>query len=478
MSDESEAPEATEPPDVEAELARIRAERDAARAQLEQLSVAPPSRHLVRRITAAGLVAVSCLTFLTGGAGIWANRTLLDTDIWVERVGPLIDDPDVQAVISAEITTETMRLVDPQAFFEEVLPERGQLLAAPLSSAVEGFVGDQVDDVVASDAFATLWVGINEEAHAAAVKVLRGDAEAVQAGDETVTLNLVPAINSVLASITSASPELFGRSVDIPDIQVDEIPSSAIDKINEAFGTDLPPDFGQFTVYDDGQLKEVQDAIAFFDTLVWVSVVLFVLSTVGAIAVSVNRRRTLVQLAVIDVLILVLMRRAAITAQDQLLDLIRVDANLPAVRATTDAVLSGLFDGTRTLLWIFGILVVIAWVTGPSGRAGAVRSGTSSAAVSLTSAARDRGSDPATTAWIIRNRDALRIAGVVVAVVLLWSLSLSWFGAFVLLALVAGYQVLLARLGEPESPDGEPPAGGDPDVPTVEDASAPSASGT
>ncbi len=61
--------------------------------------------------------------------------------------------------------------------------------------------------------------------------------------------------------------------------------------------------------------------------------------------------------------------------------------------------------------------------------------------MSLTSAARDRGSDPATTDWIVRNRDALRIAGVVVAVVLLWWLSLSWFWAFVILALVAGYEV-------------------------------------
>ena len=190
---------------------------------------------------------------------------------------------------------------------------------------------------------------------------------------------------------------------------------------------------------------------------------------------SVNRRRTLVQLAVIDIVILVLMRRAAITAQEQLLDLVRVDANVPAVRATSDAVLSGLFDGTRNLLWIFGILIVIAWVTGPSGRAGAVRSGTSSAAVSLTSAARDRGSDPATTDWIVRNRDALRIAGVVVAVVLLWWLSLSWFWAFVILALVAGYEVVLARLGDPEPPDGDPPAAGDQDGPPVEGTSAPSA---
>ncbi len=174
------------------------------------------------------------------------------------------------------------------------------------------------------------------------MKVLRGDAEAVQATDGNVTINLVPIINQVLANITSASPELFGRTVDIPDVQIDEIPASAVDKINEAFGTDLPADFGQFTVYDDGQLKEVQDAIALFDTLVWVSVVLFLLSTVGALALSVNRRRTLVQLAVVDIA----HPRSSCgerrsPPRTSCSDLVRVDANVPAVRATSDAVLSG-----------------------------------------------------------------------------------------------------------------------------------------
>ena len=447
-------------------------------AQLDELSAHPPSRHRLRRVAAGVLVVISCLSFLTGGAGIWASRSLLDTDVWVERVGPLIDDPDVQSVISDEITTATMQLVDPQALFQDVLPERGQILAIPLSNAVEGFVGDQVDKVVASDAFEQLWVGVNEQAHATAVKVLRGDAEAVQATDGNVTINLVPIINQVLANITSASPELFGRTVDLPDIQIDEIPASAVDAINEAFGTDLPADFGQFTVYDNGQLKEVQDAIALFDTLVWVSVVVFLLSTVGALALSVNRRRTLIQLAVVDVLLLVLMRRAASTAQDQLLDLVRVESNLGAVRATSDAILQGLFDGTRYLLWFFAILIVVAWVTGPSDRAVGLRRRTAALVTGVASAARDRGTDPSTTDWLVVHRDALRIGGVVVAVVLLWWLSLSWFWAFVLLALVAGYEVLLTRLGEPEPVDDDAPSAGDEGPPAVGNEPAPGASRT
>jgi hypothetical protein len=465
------------PADLEAELARVRAERDAARAELSELRVGQPSRHVTRKIIAGFMVFLSCVSFLTGGIGIWASRSLLDTDVWVDHVGPLADDPGVQAAISAQITAEIMKLIDPQALFEEALPERGQVLAVPLSGAVQSFVGDQVDKFVASDAFDRLWVGLNEQAHATAVKVLRGDSEVVQAGDKTVTLSLIPVINEVLANITKASPEIFGKTINIPDVQIDEIPTAAIDKINDVFGTDLPPDFGQITIYDGGELKEVQDAIALFDRLVWVSIVVFVLATVGAFAASVNRRRTLVQLAIVDVLLLILMRRAAITAQDQLLALVRVDSNVPAVKATSDALLQGLFDGTRILLWFFGILIALAWLTGSSKRAVAFRSRTVSVASGLTSAARERGTDPATTAWLVEHRDALRIAGVVVAVVLLWWLNLSWLGVLILLALVAGYEVLLGRLEDDDSTAGGPGPGaliGEP----VEEESAPSPSPT
>ncbi|MCZ7631088.1 MAG: hypothetical protein M5U19_19495 [Microthrixaceae bacterium] len=343
--------------------------------------------------------------------------------------------------------------MDPEALFKEVLPERGQMLAGPLSGAVEGFVGDQVTKVVESDKFAQLWDEVNERAHTAAVKVLRGESEVVTANDDSITVNLLPIINQVLARLTSISPELFGRTVDIPDVQIDEIPTSVIDTLNERLGTDLPPDFGQITIDDNGQLKEVQDAVAMFDKIVWVSIAVFIVSTIGALALSVDRRRTLLQLAIADVVLLVLMRRGAVRAQEQVLQLVRVDENRPAVKAITSAMFEGLFTSTRILLWGFGIMILIALVTGPGRRARQLRSWTSSAALSLVSSARERGSDPATAAWIVAHRDALQIAVGAVAVVLLWWLNLGWFGILSLLVIAGVLIALLARLPDDATSD-------------------------
>jgi hypothetical protein len=350
-----------------------------------------------------------------------------------------------------------MQVVDPQTLFQEALPERGQILAAPLSGAVQGFVGDQVEDFVASDAFADIWVRVNRQAHQAAVEVLRGESEAVTAGDETVTLNLVPVINRVLANITSASPELFGRTIDIPDVQIDEVPSKAIDAINDTFGTDLPEDFGQVTVYDGGALEEVQDSVAFFDRVVWISVVVFVLSTVGAFAASVNRRRTFYQLAIPWILILLLLRRGAVRAQEQVLGLVPPKGSVPAVRATTDALLTGLFDGTQILVWILVVALAVVWVTGPTDRAGALRRRAASAAAAVAGAASERSNDPATATWLIAHRPVLQAAGVVVAVVLLLWLNLGWFGMLLLLVILGAYEWVLARLEGPGDDDAGQP---------------------
>ncbi len=432
--------------DLRAQLAALRAERDEARAELDELRAAKPSRHIPRRMLAGTLVVISCLSLLTGSVGVWASRSLLDTDVWVDHVGPLAGNPDVEEALSNRITTELMAVVDPQTLFEEALPDRGRILAGPLSGAVEGFVGDQVDKFVASDAFAELWIGINREAHEAAVKVLRGDAEAVQAGDDTVTLNLVPVINQILARITSASPELFGRSINIPDVQIDEVPSAAIERINSAFGTDLPDNFGQVTIYDGGALQEIQDAVALFDRIVWISIVVFVASTVGAFAASVDRRRTFYQLAVPAVLIMILFRRAAIRTQDQVLQLVPRDGNVEAVRAATDAMFQGLFDGTRLVLWGLVLALAVLWLTGPGARARATRRRTGAAASAISGAARERSTDPATVAWLTAHRDILMVAGVVAAVVLLIWLNLSWLGILVLLVLLGAYEIALNRL--------------------------------
>src|SRR3954453_18352177 len=159
----------------------LRAERDALRAELDAVKVRKHSR--LRRIFVVVLVFLTCVALTAGVIGVWARRNFLDTDRFVERAGPLVNDPAVQSALTVRLTSQIMTLVDPRALFEEVLPERGQILAVPLSNAVEGWIHGRVETFVASDRFETLWVGAVRVAHQSAVNVLEGKSDVLVSQD-------------------------------------------------------------------------------------------------------------------------------------------------------------------------------------------------------------------------------------------------------------------------------------------------------
>jgi hypothetical protein len=106
-------------------------ERDALHAEVERLQGQPRHRAWWRGTMAAALVALACIVLVAAVVGVWARRTFLDTGRFVDRAGPLIEEPAVQEALAVRLTEQVMVLVDPRALFEEVLPERGQILPFP-----------------------------------------------------------------------------------------------------------------------------------------------------------------------------------------------------------------------------------------------------------------------------------------------------------------------------------------------------------
>lgn len=443
------------------EVEALRAERDALAAEVATLS--EPRRHRVRGVLAVVGVVLTCVLLLTSVVGVWAKRSFLKTDVFAARAGSLIDDPGVQNALGAYLAGEINSLIDPQAIFEEALPERATILAVPLAGAVEGFVTDKVDEFVASDTFNRLWKEAVTVAHREMVRVLDGDTPLVEESSDRIVINLLPVVNQVLARITEASPEIFGREVNLPDVTVQDVPDSARQAIGDALGVDLDGDFGTFTVYDDGALQEAQSAFKLVNQLVWVLVVLTLLALVATLLVSARRRRTILQLSIGIIVVMVLIRRVVFLLQSDLLDLVKIPRNVPAVQAASDTFLDPLTSGALTIAVVALVVGLVAWITGPYAWAVRLRAGVAAGARTIVRVAGDRAQDQETLDWIAERRDALRVGGAVVGVLLLFWLDLSWLGFFLLAALVGVYEVVVTRLAEqgevPE--DGSSPEAGD-----------------
>lgn len=433
-------------PDAGTELARLRAERDELRVQLATLQQRRHERGRWRQLGSAGLVVLASLVLVAAVIGIWARRNFLDTDRFVDRAGPLIEQPSVQDALATRLTDQLMLIVDPEALFAEVLPERGQLLAAPLANAVEGFVRDRVESFVATDQFERLWVGALSAAHSTSVRVLRGESVAVTTENGQVTLNLVPVLNAVLAQITAESPEILGRQVNLPDVSVDDIPEAAIARVEDALGIQLDDDFGQFTVYDDGTLETAQRGVDLFDRFVVVLLPLGIGIAAWALWLSHRRRRTLLQLCAGIALGMVLVRRVGFRLQDEVASLPPTTAGRRAAADIAEPFVDPLVTFAALTLGAVAVIAAVAVLTGPYPWAITARRSGAQLVARATAATAERSRDEATVVWVADHRDTLLIAGAVCGLALLWIADLSWTGLIAIVAPVAAFEVAVYRI--------------------------------
>jgi hypothetical protein len=426
------------------EVVELRRERDELAARLSRVERRGARRSRLRGAAVVVLVVVGCVSFTAAAVGVWVRHNVTDTDVWVARAGPLADDPAVRAALGRWLSNEVIDVVDPEALLAEVLPERGRVLSVPLAGAVDGFIRDRIDRFLASDDFEALWVAANEQAHRRLVRILRGDAPNVTAGDESVTINLVPVIDEALARLSASSPEILGRQVDLPDLSVEDLPKDAVTRLGNALGVHLDDDFGQVTVYDEGRLAALQDAADQARRLLVLVAVVAVVSLAGALALSARRRRTLLQILAGLALGIALVRRLGIRAERELVAGIADPVNRDAAAAVTDRFLGPLLDVTRGLLVVLVVAAAVAVLSGPYPPVVRLRARTAAGARHVASTIRSQ--------EIEIPRSTLQVAGVVVGVLALVLLDLSFVGLVVLAALVGLFELVVRPTGGVEAP--------------------------
>ena len=162
----------------------------------------------------------------------WAHRTLLNTNAWVDTIGPLGPDPQVKAALANFVTTQIVTTLDLEQRAQDALEQaapQAAFLAAPITNAIEGFVHDKMVLFFDSSAWATLWTEANRFAHQTAVDILRGREGTILTNENgTITLNLIPVITAVLQQIQAAAQGILGDRVTLPEITGTEQVSDAI----------------------------------------------------------------------------------------------------------------------------------------------------------------------------------------------------------------------------------------------------------
>ncbi|HZC53605.1 MAG TPA: hypothetical protein VE441_14050 [Mycobacterium sp.] len=433
--------------DSETELAQVRAERDRALARLDTRERRRRIGGVARRTTVSVLVVLAALLIPITATVTWAHRTVVNTDTYVNTVGPIASDPAVTSTLARIATDQLFSALNPQSAIADALPPRAVFLAGPITNGVKGFIHDQAEKVLAGDRFHQVWVTANRTAHTALMKVLRGESKAVVTTNGQVVLSVVPLLNDVLESMQSTISDLVGRDVTLPTLTGTELPSGACAKISAALSRPLPDTCGQIPLFPADKLDQAQWAIRAFDRATLALLIITPLLVVAALLLSRRRRRTLLQLAVATVLVMVIVRRVVMRLQDAV-----IDTGRPENEAARSAIIHQLLRGFFTVsIWVLVIglaVVAVALITGPYAWAVTARRwirANSEAAVHM---ARDAVSGRAAAGvWVRAHLDMMRIVGGLVAVLLILVLNVNLAWLLVVLAVVGLYEFWLYRLG-------------------------------
>jgi hypothetical protein len=398
-----------------------------------------PSR--LRRLLVGFLILLSCLAVVVTALTLWTHYTVMNTDGYMNLVGPIGKDPQAIKNLSEYIGTQAVTATDLQQRVTDALPARAQFFAGPITAQVENFITKGAEKVLSTPKAYDVWLQVNRIGHEKVVALLRGKSTNAYVQGSDVKVNLIPLVSQVLVWADGKLPGGLSSRFSPPDIAPGTDPTAAIQQLANWSGKPLPSDFGQVTILTSDALGQAQTAVKWFDRLVWILPLL----TLALIAVTIwlarRRRRTAIAIgigaAIAIVLARVIIKRASLALIDSL-------GQGNGVHLAKDLVNASLGPLTTITIWIVVIAAVAAVIVWALGRRD-VRN----AAVGIGKRATGQTAEISVpgmpvTSWVARHVLSLRWAVLIIALILLALITWSWLGIVLIVLIVLLFQAVLS----------------------------------
>ncbi len=392
-----------------------------------------------RAIAAVVLVVLAALLLTPAAVAYWGQRTLNDTERYVDTVGPLVQSPEVQDVIATRVTDALEAQVDTEALihsvFAGVIKDRPRLeqLVGPLSAAINGLIEREVREFIASDEFADFWTRANTRAQQALHRVLTGDGTgAISVQDDQIVLD----VDEVIAQVKE---HLVARGLTI----VNNVPIPQTDR--------------QIVLLDSPELKQLRTIYAFGNPVArWMLPVVGLL-LLGALVLARNRPRMAVVIGAVLAVNALLIALMLSIGEQLFVNQLSGTAFGPASRIFFDTLLTYLRRGQQVVLWLGLVIVVAGWFAGRNRYGTAVRTSVAGGLEGVGTHLPDNQVGGIAT-WVATNLAWLRAVVIALGgVVLLWgnqaTTSRLWWSLALTLLLLVVLQVLAGgRRGERQEP--------------------------
>jgi hypothetical protein len=391
--------------------------------------------HLPRRISAWVLVVLASILIPVSVISVWAIRTVTDTDQYVETMAPLARNPVIVDGLATRATDALFSTHIVQNKVTAALPKSAKPLVAPIVNEVHSYVYNLALKVFSSPKFGKLWDTLNRHSHDAVINVLTGKQTPLQkklAKGGQIALNLSPALNNVISELDSHGVRLFN-------------PIKAVSTQGVSF-----------TVVSKQQVSKFSGLFNLVVKLKWAVPVIALVLAILAVALALERRKTLLRLAVGVALMTLLVLGGLSTGRGIFIGQAAGGGfHAQSAAAVWDTVLRFLKSDLRWTLLISVLVALGAWLAGPARYAVWIRRtcarggrwvGTQARALSSGTgrAAAESGRVRRSGGWILEHLSGLRIVGVVVAgLILVFGGNITGWSLLVIVIVLAVYLGLL-----------------------------------
>ncbi|WP_330262118.1 hypothetical protein [Streptomyces griseorubiginosus] len=317
--------------------------------------------HPLRSLGSVVLILLAALLAMLSVVAVWANSIVQDTDRYVDTVGPLASDPDVQKAATNRITAAVLAQIDVEALVKQltdaasakgVPPKTAKLinnLDGPIESGLKQLVSGTVERVVTSSAFETVWVNGNRRAHAALDKALTGQADGtVKVENNQVVVDLGPIVAQVKDQLVAAG---FSAAAKIPDVHTN---------------------FVVFASKDVGKIRSYVRVLQLLGG--WLPLIALLVAAAG-VYVAFNRRHALIGAALAVFAAMLVLGIGLTVFRDVYLNHLPAGVSQSAAGSVYDALIKFLRAGIRALAAVALFTAIGAFLAGPSRIAVVTRTG-------------------------------------------------------------------------------------------------------
>ena len=287
------------------------------------------------------LVVLTALLAPLAVTAVWLHERIMSTDGWVETIAPLADDPAVIDALSNRIVNTIFERADVQDKIAGILPGPVDALGRTFTNSLRNLALDQTQKFLESDRFQSLWEDANRLAHEQVVAMFSGNGDALENHNGQVVVDLGAVADKVRQQLVDHGVGILKR-VSIPKGQA------------------------EIVLFESSVVTDLQTFFRLLDQL-WLALpIAFVVVAAAAIALSVRRRRTVVELGLaVAAGSLLLVAGLHFARREYLSAATNAQLNGEAAESVFDTIVSKLETWTWAILVVALIAALAAFFSDP-----------------------------------------------------------------------------------------------------------------